>query len=234
MVTVKEITVKVGSQTIINDLSMTCTPGAITALIGNSGAGKTTVLKSIAGLLPISAGDITVNGKPLAAFTSCERAEAIGYVFQEFNLFTHLTVLENCVDPLLVRGITYDGACERALQTLEELGMASYQDRYPSQLSGGQQQRVAIARALCLNPKVLLLDEPTASLDPANTDLLVNILKQFTERGLTVVLSSQDMSFVNKVFDNVYFMQNGRIVETCFNRNELMQAPLIKQWLMDK
>lgn len=233
MVIVNGLSVKFDNQTILNNLSVSFEPGTITSIIGGSGAGKTTLMKSIAGLMPITSGSITVSGQLLNVLLPRQRAELVGYVFQDFNLFTHLTVLENCIDPLLVHGIAYNEARMRALQVLQELGMAQYQDRYPSQLSGGQQQRVAIVRALCLNPKVILLDEPTASLDPENTDLLVHILKLLVKRGLTVALSSQDMSFVNKVFDYVCLLQAGTITEICNGREQLTQCTTIKNWLFN-
>jgi ABC-type polar amino acid transport system ATPase subunit len=231
MVSVNNVTVHSGNQTILNDVSLSFVPGTITTIIGDSGAGKTTLLKSIVGLMPISTGTIMINGKSLQEFLPRQRAEAIGCVFQDFNLFPHLTVLENCIDPLQVHGIAYHDACARAIAVLQELGMAAYLGRYPSQLSGGQQQRVAIARALCLNPRVLLLDEPTASLDPFNTDLLVGILKTLAQRGLTIVVSSQDMDFVRKIIDRAYFMQSGTVAESCENAAQRDQCPIIKKWI---
>jgi ABC-type polar amino acid transport system ATPase subunit len=231
MVTVNNVTVRPGEQIILSDVSLSFVPGTITTIIGDSGAGKTTLLKSVVGLVPITAGTIMINGKSLQEFLPQQRAKEIGCVFQDFNLFPHMTVLENCIDPLRVHGIAYHDARTRALTVLKELGMATYQDRYPSQLSGGQQQRVAIARALCLNPRVLLLDEPTASLDPVNTDLLTGILKTLAQRGLTIVVSSQDMDFVRKIIDRAYFMQSGRIVESCENAAQRDQCPTIKKWI---
>lgn len=203
------------NKTILDDVSVMLVPGRITSFIGKSGAGKTTLLKSIAGLLPATSGDIIVNDRQLNKLTLQQRTEEMGYVFQDFNLFPHLTVRENCIDPLIVHGTTYDVASLRALSVLQELALDSYSEKYPSELSGGQQQRVAIARALCLQPRILLLDEPTASLDPFNTDILVTILKSLATQGLIIGLSSQDMSFVRKVFDRVYYVELGKIVEFC-------------------
>lgn len=231
MVTVNNLTVKIDAQTVINSISMQCNTGTITTLIGNSGAGKTTLLKSIAGLIPTTDGTITVDEQQLNRLSPQKRAEYVGYLFQEFNLFIHLTVLENCIDPLLVHGISYQDSYARAITLLKELGMIDCKDRYPSQLSGGQQQRAAIARALCLNPKFLLLDEPTASLDPLNTDILVNVLKSLAQKGFTIILSTQDMSFVKKIADRIYFMQAGRLIETCESISAVDNAPQIKAWL---
>jgi ABC-type polar amino acid transport system ATPase subunit len=152
-------------------------------------------------------------------------------VFQDFNLFSHLTVVQNCTDPLLVHGYTLKQAEEIARTVLTNLEMEKFMYKYPENISGGQRQRVAIARALCLNPRVLLLDEPTASLDPHTTDLLVNLLHQLAQQGLTIVISSQDMSFVRKLFDRVYFMQNGLIVDFCDDQKKLTHESPIAHFI---
>jgi polar amino acid transport system ATP-binding protein len=217
MVIVKNLVVKLQNQEILKAVSCELVPGRITAFIGKSGAGKTTLLKTMAGLVPITSGEII-------------KTERVGYVFQDFNLFPHLTVLQNCVDPLLVHGVDQAKALVLAQEILTQLEMQSFMQQYPSQLSGGQQQRVAIARALCLKPQILLLDEPTASLDPVNTDILVDILKKLAAQGLTIALSSQDMSFVRKIFDDVYYMQAGEILERCDGGAQLAKCQLINQF----
>lgn len=163
----------------------------------------------------------------------------VGYVFQHFNLFNNLTVLENCIDPLLVHGIDSVLAHQIALEQLTKLDMQHHINKYPAQLSGGQQQRVAIARSLCLNPAILLLDEPTASLDPINTDALVNILKSLISgtiygQRLTIGISSQDMHFVNKILDRVYLIEAGAIVDFCDSVQSMDNCPAIKQFIQAK
>lgn len=231
MVTVNNISVQINRQTILNSLSCTLIPGRITIFIGKSGAGKTTVLKALVGLLLPTKGQILINNKQLTALTNQQRAKEIGYVFQNFNLFPHMTVLQNCMDPLLVQGISPSQAKQQTMEILEQLAIQDLTHNYPAQLSGGQQQRVAIARALCLKPKVLLLDEPTASLDPINTDVLVSIIKKLAAQGLTVALSSQDMEFVRKIFDRVYYVENGTIIEFCESRNELDKCSIINKFV---
>jgi ABC-type polar amino acid transport system ATPase subunit len=231
MVTVKNVNIQMQGQKIVDDISVTIAPGHITSFIGKSGAGKTTLLKAIAGLIPTTSGTIMVNDQQLLTLSSRQRAEKIGYVFQDFNLFPHLTVQENCIDPLRVHGTSYAQAQERALSVLLKLNMDSYANKYPHELSGGQQQRVAIARALCLQPIVLLLDEPTASLDPINTDVLVTILKSLASQGLTIGLSSQDMQFVGKVFDHVYYVESGRIIEFCDDSTTVQNYPAISNFM---
>jgi len=225
------VSVKLQTKTVLKSVSCSLLPGRITTFIGKSGAGKTTILKAIAGLNTISDGFIVVSGQQLKMLSSKKRSQEIGYVFQDFNLFPHMSVLQNCIDPLLVHGMTTDLAQKQAQNILQQLEMQEFVDAYPSQLSGGQKQRVAIARALCLQPKIFLLDEPTASLDPINTDILVDILKKLVSRGLTIGVSSQDMSFVRKIFDRVYYVQAGEIVEFCDGIDNLNTCPLIMSFL---
>lgn len=217
MVIVKNLVVQLHNQEILKDVSCQLLSGRITTFIGKSGAGKTTLLKAIAGLVPVDSGEII-------------KLEPVGYVFQDFNLFPHLSVLQNCTDPLIVHGVDPIQAQEQAQDILKQLEMHSFINQYPEQLSGGQKQRVAIARALCLKPQILMLDEPTASLDPLNADLLVSILKKLAAQGMTVALSSQDMSFVRKIFDRVYYMQAGAILEECNGEMQLGQCEQIKQF----
>lgn len=231
MATINNLTVKLQNSTVLKDISCSLLPGRITTFIGKSGAGKTTLLKSLVGLVPIAEGSIVINDKQLSSLSNKQRSEEIGYVFQNFNLFAHLSVLQNCVDPLIVHGMTKKNAVQKALEILQQLEMQDFVDKYPSELSGGQQQRVAIARALCLKPRIILLDEPTASLDPLNTDILVVILKKLAAKGLTIGLSSQDMSFVKKVFDRVYYINSGQIVEGCEGIEAIDSCPLIKKFI---
>jgi ABC-type polar amino acid transport system ATPase subunit len=220
VVRVENISVFIQEKKILADASCLLNSGAITCFIGKSGAGKTTFLKTIAGLLPIANGSICLsNGKSLNGLTPQERSQSIGYVFQDFNLFPHLTVLQNCIDPLLIRGLNKDVAKEFAMRFLNQLALTDLINQYPKTLSGGQKQRVAIARALCLQPELLLLDEPTASLDPINVGILIELLKNLAHNGLAIGLSSQDMSFVKQCAQELYFFENGVIVEWCQHKN---------------
>lgn len=231
MVIVNNLSIDFKNQRVLNNVSVTVTAGHITSFIGKSGAGKTTLLKTIAGLIPITTGEIIINDQQLKNLTPIQRAQEIGYVFQDFNLFPHMTALENSIDPLIVHGKSYNEAKEQALSKLQELDMDRYASRYPAELSGGQQQRVAIARALALNPRIILLDEPTASLDPANSELLVTILQTLATKGFTICLSSQGMDFVRKIVDRVYYLQNGIITEFCDNAQTVSQSAAISKWI---
>jgi ABC-type polar amino acid transport system ATPase subunit len=231
MITVKNLSLTFNQQVILRNISCIIQKEKITTFIGKSGAGKTTLLKAIAGLYPISKNSIFLDNQDLAKLNEIQRCKKIGFVFQNFNLFAHMTVLENCIDPLLIQKIPTQEAIIIAQEKLKLLEMSEFLNKYPSQLSGGQQQRVAIARAIALNPEIILLDEPTASLDPVNTDGLIIILKNLIKNGITVITSSQDMSFVSKIFDQVYFMQDGNIIEYSNDILKLEDASYIKNFL---
>lgn len=199
---------------VLDNISFAIPSNRITSFIGKSGAGKTTLLRCIAGLQENYTGNIAWDGTDLKSMSAQQRTSITEFVFQNFNLFPTLTALENCMQPLMVvKKHSRDAAYKKAMVVLGELGMAAYQDAYATQLSGGQQQRVAIARALCLDPKVLLLDEPTSALDPENTMLLVGMLKKLCETGVSIALSSQDMSFVRLVGDKIILIENGQANE---------------------
>lgn len=233
MIIVKNLSLVLNNQKILDSVSAEFKKGKITTLIGNSGAGKTSLLKIIGGLYPTPKNTLFLDNQDLGTISAQNRSQKIGYVFQNFNLFAHMTVLENCIDPLLIQKKSKQEAQSIAQEKLQLLGMISFADKYPQQLSGGQQQRVAIARALCLNPEILLLDEPTASLDPINTEILVTVLQKLTEQGITVITSSQDMNFVKKIFDQIYFMQDGKIVEFCDDSNKIDASPKIASFCLD-
>lgn len=232
MAIVNNITVIIDNQTLLKNITCQLKKGSITSFIGKSGAGKTTLLRAIVGLMPIQDGSIVINNNNIMSMPAHKRAEAIGYVFQNFNLFPHLTALENCIDPLIIHGYSYKEAQQKSLAMLKKLEMSDYAKKYPYQISGGQQQRVAIARALCLNPQILLLDEPTASLDPANTLILAELLKKLVAQGFTIALSSQDMSFVRMIFDRAYYLENGMIIEQCESKENLTDCPYIQKWIL--
>ena len=214
MIMGKNIKLKFNDKAILNDLSFSVAKGRITSFIGKSGAGKTTLLKCIANINNDYSGEILLENKNIKKLSNKERVKHIGFVAQQFNLFPNMTVLKNCIHPMMtVLGTTEKEALTKAVDVLESLEIDSLKDEYPSKLSGGQQQRVAIARALCVEPEVLLLDEPTSALDPQSTGSLQNLIKQLKDKGITIALSSHDMPFVKGVFDIVYFLQDGKIVD---------------------
>lgn len=186
--------------------------GKITAFIGPSGAGKTTLIKCIANLYRHYTGTLLYQEKPIKNFSDKERALSIGYIFQQLHLFNHMSVLENCSFPMSqLYNKTEQEAQKCALDCLAALEIDALKDRYPEKLSGGQQQRVAIARALCLKPKLLILDEPSSALDPQATTVLAQLLKQMCCDGITLVLSSHDMNLVTSIADKIYHIVDGII-----------------------
>lgn len=216
---------------ILNDLSFTCAPGSINTLIGSSGAGKTSLLKCLGQLDTTYEGMMTLGSVDLKICTQQEKSGLIGFVFQQYNLFPHMSVLENCTNPLkIVKGFTEREARDLAYTQLERFALEKLADRSPINLSGGQQQRVAIARALCLQPQILCLDEPSAALDPQNTALLTQTLRQLAKDGTTIVLSSQDMTFTKAVTDTILLMDNGTIAETC-SATAICESNAIKNFI---
>ncbi|MEI7580939.1 MAG: ATP-binding cassette domain-containing protein [bacterium] len=221
------------TKTILNALNFEIPQGRITAFIGKSGAGKTSLLRCCAHLTTTYTGSILVNSKPLTSLSNSQRVHTIGFVFQQFNLFPHMTVAENCVAPVLHEGsLTPQQAHLRAQELLTLVCMHEYAGRYPHQLSGGQQQRVAIARALMLKPTILLFDEPTSALDPESTTMLATVLKNLLAHNITIAYASHDMQFISATLDRVYLMENGCIQETFDSKEQnRSDAPKIDHFL---
>lgn len=198
----------------LDRVSFSIEEGRITQFLGKSGSGKTTLLKCIANLNSNFTGQLTYKNRPIKSMSSAERASHIGFVSQSFDLFPHMNALSNCSHPQVhVLKRSTDDAKRRALLQLAHLGMNDFIDRYPAELSGGQKQRVSIARALCMNSRLLLLDEPSSALDPESTKKLVEILRTLNKEGVTIALSTHDMSLAKHLLDRIYFMEDGRIVE---------------------
>ena len=186
--------------------------GEIVAIIGPSGSGKSTLLRCINGLNTITSGEIDLEGET-------------GMVFQHFNLFPHMTCLENITyAPIKVKKIPKEQAVARAKELLKMVGLESKADVYPAHISGGQKQRVAIARALAMDPDVMLFDEPTSALDPEITGEVLNVMKQLAEKHTTMIVVTHEMGFAKEVADRVVFMSDGKIVEQG-NPTELFEHP---------
>ena len=215
-----------GALTVIDGLSFDVARGEKLALIGPSGSGKTTILRILMTLETISGGRIEICGEPLfhmrrgGAEVPADEAHLhrmrrhIGMVFQHFNLFPHLTILENCtLAPIWVRKMPKAKAEEIAMHYLTRVKIPDQAHKYPGQLSGGQQQRVAIARSLCMNPKVMLFDEPTSALDPEMIKEVLDVMVGLAEEGMTMICVTHEMGFARQVADRVIFMDAGQIVE---------------------
>jgi polar amino acid transport system ATP-binding protein len=214
-----------GSLHVLKDVSLEVRKNEVVVIIGPSGSGKSTLLRCINHLEKIDSGHIYVNGRMIGyrdrgsklveeseANIARQRAE-IGMVFQRFNLFPHLTVVENIIEaPLNVRKMTHTQAEEEALRLLERVGLADKRAAYPSQLSGGQQQRVAIARALAMKPNLMLFDEPTSALDPEMIGEVLDVMKELAKE-ITMIVVSHEMGFARAAADRILFMDDGRIIE---------------------
>lgn len=216
LVSIRSLSKRFGSVTVLSNVSVDIGEGEVVCIIGPSGAGKSTLIRCINLLEEFERpGEIVVDGitvqkgRELAAV----RAE-VGMVFQAFNLFPHLTVLDNiALAPQRVRGMTPQDAAERARRLLERVGLSAHASKYPAQLSGGQQQRVAIARALAMEPRVLLFDEPTSALDPEMVGEVLEVMRGLAGSGVTMVIVTHEMGFARQVADRVIFMDGGQIVE---------------------
>ena len=212
---------------IIKDLTFSIKKGELISFLGESGSGKTTFLKCLAGLEKINGGVIHLDGEPLTHMDTNgklveanekylrDRRSKIGMVFQQFNLFPHMTALQNCIEaPVEVLGMKKEEAEERALELLELVGLTDKKDQHPSRLSGGQQQRVAIARALAMRPKVMLLDEITSALDPEVVGEVLNVIRSLNkEHSLTMIMVTHQMGFAREISDRVCFFNEGKIFE---------------------
>ena len=199
------------------DVSLIVNAGERVVICGPSGSGKSTLIRCINRLEEHSAGHLIVDGMELTDETTNIRAirMEVGMVFQQFNLFPHLTALENLtVGPIQVRKISRADAEERARKYLERVHIPEQADKYPAQLSGGQQQRVAIARSLCMEPRIMLFDEPTSALDPEMINEVLDVMVELAGTGMTMVCVTHEMGFARKVADKMVFMEDGRIVET--------------------
>ena len=201
----------------LDDVSLCVNAGERVVICGPSGSGKSTLIRCINRLEEHSGGQLIVDGVELSDETTNIRAVRmeVGMVFQQFNLFPHLTVLENLtVGPIRVRKISRADAEERARKFLERVHIPEQADKYPAQLSGGQQQRVAIARSLCMEPRIMLFDEPTSALDPEMINEVLDVMVELAGTGMTMVCVTHEMGFARKVADKMVFMEDGRIVET--------------------
>ena len=200
----------------LDDLSVRVRRGEVLVVIGPSGSGKSTLLRCLNGLEQIDSGTIVIDGIPLDASEANRLAirREVGMVFQSFNLFPHLCVLDNInLAQRLVRGRSRAEAAKASRELLARVDLADKADSYPDQLSGGQQQRVAIARALALHPKVMLFDEATSALDPEMIGEVLDVMRALAEGGMTMVVVTHEMGFAREVSDRVVFMEAGRLVE---------------------
>jgi len=227
IVRMSKVTKRFGSLTVLDGLDLDIARNEIVSIIGPSGSGKTTVLRVLMTLENINSGVVYIDGEPLTHMVKAgqlvpasnrylrKKRSAIGMVFQHFNLFPHMTALENCIEaPIRVLGLSKDEARERALGLLDMVGLSDKVDQHPVRLSGGQQQRVAIARALAMRPKVMLFDEVTSALDPEVIGEVTSVIRELaSEHSLTMILVTHQMGFAREISHRVCFFYGGKIVE---------------------
>ena len=204
MLELKNIKKSFGSRTIIDGLDLAIPEGSILAIVGPSGGGKTTLLRTLAGLESIDSGDFLLDGQKFNPMNLKEQEQVVGVVFQDFQLFPHLSVFENVtLSPKLVLKEDKEVYTKKAQQLAEQLGLAVLLNQYPYQLSGGQKQRVAIARAMAMNPRVLAYDEPTSALDPALRQQVENLILDLKKQGVTQIVVTHDLDFAKNIADNL-------------------------------
>ena len=217
MIKVEHVSKNFGKTHAVNDVSLTINKGDIISLIGPSGSGKSTLLRCIHGLEKIDGGAIYLDGEKMdPANTSLYRKQRarMGFVFQHFNLFPNMTVLEICtLAQFQVLGKSKEEAQVTAEEYLQKVGLSDKKDSYPNNLSGGQKQRVAIARALCMAPDMMLFDEPTSALDPEMIKEVLDVMKDLGTQGMTMIVVTHEMGFARKVGNRVVFLDHGEIVE---------------------
>jgi len=213
----KEVNKWYGPYHALKNINFDVATGEKIVLCGPSGSGKSTLVRCINQLEACQDGQITIDG---ISITHGNRRDIdtirqeVGMVFQQFNLFPHLTILENCMlAPMKVRGLSREAARAKAINRLERVRVANQADKYPAQLSGGQQQRVAIARALCMDPKIMLFDEPTSALDPEMVKEVLDTMVGLAQDGVTMICVTHEMGFARAVADRVIFMADGEIIE---------------------
>jgi glutamate/aspartate transport system ATP-binding protein len=218
MITLKNVSKWYGKFQVLSQCSTDVKKGDVMVICGPSGSGKSTLIKTVNGLEPFQEGEITVDGISVGApgtNLSALRAR-IGMVFQNFELFPHLSITENLtIGQVKVLNRSPEEARTRGLKYLERVGLTSQKDKFPGQLSGGQQQRVAIARALSMDPIAMLFDEPTSALDPEMINEVLDVMVGLAQEGMTMMVVTHEMGFAKRVANRIVFMDQGKVIEDC-------------------
>ncbi|MDK8476540.1 MULTISPECIES: amino acid ABC transporter ATP-binding protein [unclassified Corynebacterium] len=246
MISAQNVHKSFGQFEVLKGIDLEVQPGEVACLLGPSGSGKSTFLRCVNHLDKATAGRLYVDGEligyrekngilyEISEKQAAQQRSDIGMVFQSFNLFPHRTVIENIIEaPMQVKKVPEDKARKRAMELLEEVGLASKADNFPVQLSGGQQQRVAIARAVAMDPKLMLFDEPTSALDPELVGEVLRVMKDLAAQGMTMLVVTHEMGFAREVADKIFFMDGGVVLEsgTPAEVLENPQQPRTKEFL---
>ncbi|EPF70771.1 amino acid ABC transporter ATP-binding protein [Acinetobacter rudis] len=222
MIEIQHISKWYGDFQVLNDCSTSIEKGEVVVVCGPSGSGKSTLIKTVNALEPFQQGNIIVDGTTLKDSSTqlAKFRSRVGMVFQHFELFPHMTVLDNLmIAQIKVLKRSQDYAQKKALQYLDRVGLIAHKDKFPGQLSGGQQQRVAIARGLCMDPVCMLFDEPTSALDPEMVGEVLDVMTQLAREGMTMMCVTHEMGFARKVSNRIIFMDQGKILEDCSTRD---------------
>jgi len=215
MIKFSELNKWFGTNHVLQNINLNVAKGEVVVVCGPSGSGKSTLIRCVNGLEKFQGGELVVDGASVTRAAGLRQLRMeLGFVFQQFNLYPHMTALENVtLAPIHVRRLARKEAVSRGRQLLEKVGLGDKFDSYPHQLSGGQQQRVAIARSLCMQPKIMLFDEPTSALDPEMINEVLDVMVALAKDGMTMIVVTHEMGFARKVADRVVFMDKGAIVE---------------------
>ncbi len=216
MIAVKNLTKKFGTHLVLDDITETINAGEKIAIIGPSGSGKSTFLRCLNLLEQPTSGQIIFDGQDIMGkgVDINKIRQQMGMVFQHFNLFPHLTIMDNItLAPLQLKLMDKEAACKEALHLLDVVGLKEKADAYPGQLSGGQKQRIAIVRSLALKPKMMLFDEPTSALDPEMVGEVLEVMKGLADEGMTMAVVTHEMGFAREVATRVFFVDEGHILE---------------------
>lgn len=227
MISAQNVHKSFGQFEVLKGIDLEVQSGEVACLLGPSGSGKSTFLRCVNHLDKATAGRLYVDGEligyrekngilyEISEKQAAQQRSDIGMVFQSFNLFPHRTVIENIIEaPMQVKKMPEDKARKRAMELLDEVGLAAKADNYPVQLSGGQQQRVAIARAVAMDPKLMLFDEPTSALDPELVGEVLRVMKNLAAQGMTMLVVTHEMGFAREVADKIFFMDGGVVLES--------------------
>ena len=215
MIVIENICKKFRDIQVVNKASLTIDKNKVVAIIGPSGGGKSTFLRCINYMEKPDSGTIKIEGNLITKDNILRARKNIGMVFQHFNLFPHMCVIDNIIyAPMRVLGMKKKEAVRLAKELLKKVHMQKYEREYPANLSGGQKQRIAIVRALAMKPKIMLFDEPTSALDPEMVKEVLTVIKSLVHTGITIIIVTHLMSFAKEIADEIVFFANGQVIET--------------------